>query len=64
MFKHHSTNAFGFKWGGHRWGQNFEWGGVRPWPPLEPPLIVTNQLARSVSFKDRLIRRNVRVIDS
>jgi len=25
---------------------------------------VTNQLARSVSFKDRLIRRNVRVIDS
>ena len=26
--------------------------------------IVTNQLARSVSFKDRLIRRNVRVIDS
>ena len=26
--------------------------------------IVTNQLARSVSFKDRLIRRNVRMIDS
>jgi len=25
---------------------------------------VTNQLVRSVSFKDRLIRRNVRVIDS
>ena len=25
--------------------------------------IVTNQLARSVSFKDRLIHRNVRVID-
>jgi len=25
---------------------------------------VTNRLARSVSFKDRLIRRNVRVIDS
>jgi len=27
-------------------------------------LIVTNQLARSVSFKERLICRNVRVIDS
>jgi len=26
--------------------------------------IVTNQLARSVSFKDRLLRRNVTVIDS
>ena len=39
MFKHHSTNALGFKWGPH--GAEFWMGG--PWPrppgpPLEPPL--------------------------
>jgi len=33
MFKHHSTNALGFKLGGTG-GQNFEWGAVAPLAPL------------------------------
>jgi len=41
MFKHHSTNAMGFKWGGHRGGGRILNGGPcpRPDPPLEPPLL-------------------------